>query len=240
MNSQSAGPCFTDINVIKWIHYPCRWKTLFLNVFSPFFKKLFIFKNKCDVWRLHSHLSHKSSETTMRFGRDLSVCVLLTDRSHITISMATRAVAIATASSQSVLQLDVRAVAAWVTIWGSRQVSLTFTKVNPPFLPSSLTTSLLLISAPPPLEVNKTLRHCPYASKSCLATGSMLFFWGFKHLEHPNHLSLFVFSVISLFPSILSILAPVTWYAKQIGTLTAHRRNSQAESVITSHEASQA
>ncbi len=85
-------------------------------MFSLLLCNFFISMDKGGVWRLDGHLSHKSSEGTMRFGQDPSVCVLLTDLSHITISMATRAVAVATASSQSVLQLDVRAVAAWVTI----------------------------------------------------------------------------------------------------------------------------
>lgn len=88
----------------------------------------------------------------VRFGQVPSVCVLLTDPSHIIISMATIEVALATASSQSVLQHDGseggrKAAAAWVTISETRQVSLTFLKVNPlhsfPLLSSALLSSPL-------------------------------------------------------------------------------------------------
>lgn len=58
--------------------------------------------------------------------------VLLTDLSHITITMATGRAAMATASSLSFLQRDARVLAARVTTRGNRQVSLTFSKVNPP------------------------------------------------------------------------------------------------------------
>ena len=88
----------------------------------------FLFLDYCS----HRALLSREWCDVMWFGPDPSVCVLLTDLSHIEISMATGAVAVATASSQSVLQLDVWAVVACVTIWGSRQVSLTFTKVTPP------------------------------------------------------------------------------------------------------------
>lgn len=97
MKDYSAGPCSRGTNVIKWIHYPRR---LFLNVLSAFMSFVIFFRDKCRVSEARqSHLSHKSCEGTMRCGRDPSVCVLLTDLSHITISMATRAVAVATASS---------------------------------------------------------------------------------------------------------------------------------------------
>lgn len=69
---------------------------------------------------------------TQQSGRDPWARVLLTDLSHITITMATGRAAMATASLLSVLQLDARVLAARVTIRGNRQVSLTFSKVNPP------------------------------------------------------------------------------------------------------------
>lgn len=67
-----------------------------------------------DKGGVNSYASHVKAQ--YHSDKTPPVCVLLTDLSHITISMATGAVAVATASSQSVLQLDVRAVAAWVTI----------------------------------------------------------------------------------------------------------------------------
>lgn len=90
------------------------------------------------VYCSHRVLLSREWCEVMWFGPDPSVCVLLTELSHIAISMATGAVAVATASSQSVLQLDVWAVVAWVTMWRSRQVSLTFIKVTPARPPSVL------------------------------------------------------------------------------------------------------
>lgn len=100
-----------------------------------------------------SHLNTVPRQANRKTIRtDPSVCVLLTDLSHITISMATGAVAIATASSQSFLH--VRAVAVWVTISGSRQVTLTFTKVSPPLPPPPPPVAACLNVSP---DVNKAL-----------------------------------------------------------------------------------
>lgn len=133
---------------------------------------LFLLHKRGILW-LDSHLTQKGCDGTLRSGQDPSVCVPLTDLSHI-ITMATGAVAMATASAQSVLQLDARVVAAWVTVFGGRQVSLTFTKVNPPLLcclPPYNSISYVCSFLPPlPLKVNNTLLYCPPAPTvpSCL------------------------------------------------------------------------
>lgn len=119
---------------------------------------------------VHLYATHDSDAKaqTQQSGQDPWARVLLTDLSHITISMATGWAAMATASSLSVLQLN--ALAARVTIGGSRQVSLTFFQGQPsplplyssprlfvPYiyssLPLSLSPSLL------PFEVNNTLHR---------------------------------------------------------------------------------
>lgn len=80
---------------------------------------------------------------TQQSGRDPWARVLLTDLSHITITMATGRAAMATASSLSALQLDARVLAARVTIRGNRQVSLTFPRST---LPSTATAVFLATS----------------------------------------------------------------------------------------------
>lgn len=119
---------------------------------------------------VHLYATHDSDAKaqTQQSGQDPWAHVLLTDLSHITISMATGWAAMATASSLSILQLDARrAVAARVTIGGSRQVPLTFFQGQPsppppyssprlsiPYIHSLLPPSLL------PFEVNNTLHCC--------------------------------------------------------------------------------
>lgn len=142
------------------------------------------------MW-LHSHLTQQGCDGTMRSGQDPSVCVLLTDLSHM-ITMATGAVAMATASAQSVLQLDARVVAAWVTVFGGRQVSLTFTKVNPPSPPLPLSSLQLyfLCLLLPPSSPSEGKQHSPLLPSSPHFT----FVPFLKHLMQFHHLSLFSYS----------------------------------------------
>lgn len=161
----STGPRNVDIKVINWIHHQQIW-------ILPLFAHDFLCRSSLGMrtFLFHNSQTHMSREGAAQFGWDPSVCVLLTDPSHIIIAMATRVVALATASSQSALQLDMRAAAAGVTIQESRQVSLTFTKVNPPLLrlSSSPPLSLACIYSSLPLKVNNTPRYCTRAPKTLL------------------------------------------------------------------------
>lgn len=112
--------------------------------------------------------------------------VLLTDLSHITITMATGRAAMATASSLSFLQMDARVLAARVTIRGEQAgVSDLFQGQPSPPLPPPCPSPRLPVpyvsSLPPaqasqprclPLEVNNTLRRCLAASISSSVTSS--------------------------------------------------------------------
>lgn len=86
---------------------------------------------------------------TQQSGRDPWARVLLTDLSHITITMATGRAAMATASSLSALQLDARVLAARVTIRGNRQVSLTFPRSTLP----STAAAVFLATSPCSLHI---------------------------------------------------------------------------------------
>lgn len=73
----------------------------------------------CFVTNRGSHVQAGA----VRFGQVPSVCVLLTDPSHIIISMATIEVALATAYSQSVLQHDGSEGGRWLLLgWQSQRV----------------------------------------------------------------------------------------------------------------------
>lgn len=166
------------------------------------------------LYRCHCVLLPQEWCEVMWFGPDPSVCVLLTDLSHIAISMATGAVAVATASSQSVLQLDVWAVVAWVTIWGSRQASLTFTKVTHPFLPLSVLCFFLSFSkpSPSPPHPHHHLLHTDILWSSSGAWNiqgysSRLISLQNSKLPPP----IFFFSFFSLLPPILPLFQPSSY-----------------------------
>lgn len=233
-----------DTNVIKWVLYPHRQKTLFL---SWMFSELLCTPHPPHPLTsiLRPHLSRVQTwgqvfecfpvwQVMRRHNRiqtDPSVCVLLTDLSHITISMATRAVTIATASSQSVLQLDVRAVAVWVTIWGSRQVTLTFTKVSPPLL---LLSSLLHFSV---ADTSSSFPSWGKQNSPLLPLDPQIFLFDAQvyllfHTLHVSPPSYTLFPSV-VFPFLTCFIQSEACY-KQIGTLTAHHGSSQAEAVIES------
>lgn len=181
--------------------------------FSQLLCNFFISIDKGGVWWLDGHLSHKTCEGTMRFGQDPSVCVLLTDLSHITISMATRAVAVATASSQSVLQLDVRA--RWLLGWQSEGVGRCLWPLPRSTLPSSavsLSTSLCYLYLLLPPSQGKQHPLLLPSSPKILRCHRLRFAFLPFHTLHAFEPSFTLFlSVISLFPPIPPSPALVTW-----------------------------